>query len=365
MKVSVVQENLAKAIQTVSRVVGTRTSLPILGNILIIANKSELTLCATNLELALSVTIGCKTETPGRVSVPARILSETIQGLMSEKLQLTSEGDALDISAAHSQVTIQGMSADEFPVIPEVGQKQVIHFPVEAIKGAFEKVMIAASLDESRPVLAGVYIKTTPEVLTVAATDSYRLAEEKLAMEGLDEGSVILPLRTAQELTRLLSQTDEETLEITLGENELRCTLNAVSLVSRLVEGNFPNYTQIIPTQTATTVLCAREELIAAVRLAGVFARESAHTIKLNFDKESIKIHAEAAQVGSNTSDVTAELKGNPMEISLNAKFLTDVLSVFSTPQVELRLNDRLDPFVIVPSEESPTSLHLIMPLRS
>lgn len=365
MKVSVLQENLSKAIQVVGRVVGSRTSLPVLGNILIVADKSQLTLSTTNLELALSVSIGCKTETPGKVSVPARILSETVQGIVSEKLQLTSEGDALEISAAHAQVAIQGMAAEEFPVIPEVNQKQTLSLPVAEIKNAFEKVSIAASLDESRPVLAGVYIKTTSDLLTVAATDSYRLAEEKVAISGLDDGTVILPLRTVQELIRLLAQTEEDTLHITIGENELRCELNTISLVSRLVEGNFPNYTQIIPSEAPTKVVCGREELMSAVRLAGVFARESAHTIKLTFEEDSIKIHAEAAQVGSNTSEVAAELTGKGTEISLNAKFLTDVLGVYSAPQVELQLNNRLDPFVIVPHEKNASSLHLIMPLRS
>lgn len=365
MKVSVLQENLAKAIQTVSRVVGTRTSLPVLGNILIVAEKSELTLSATNLEIALSVSIGCKIETPGKVSVPARILHETIQGLASDKLQLTAQGDALEISSAQSQVTIQGIAAEEFPVIPEVNQKQTMHLPVATTKEAFEKVVIAASLDESRPVLAGIYIKTSPELLTVAATDSYRLAEEKITISGLEDGSVILPLRTVQELIRLLAQTSEETLIVTIGENEVRCELNAISLVSRLVEGNFPNYAQIIPTDVPTRVVCGREELMAAVRLAGVFARESAHTIKLTFDQDDIKIHAEAAQVGSNTSQVPCELTGKGTEISLNGKYLTDVLGVYSAPQVELQLNDKLDPFVIIPQEKEPTSLHLIMPLRS
>ena len=365
MKVSVLQTNLSRAIQLASRVVGARTSLPILGNVLLTAKDSQLIVSATNLELALSISVGCKIETEGTVSIPARLLNETIQAVQSDKLQLTSGGAELEISAAHMKATLNGMAADEYPVIPEVDTKNQLTLPVQVLKDALERVVVAASLDESRPVLAGVSISSEGDGITLAATDSYRLTEEKIKLEGAPDIKIIIPIRTVQEITRLLSSAENDEVTLTLGDSEMRCEVGDVALVSRLIEGNFPNYRQIIPEKTLTTIIVARDELSQAVRLAGIFARESAHTIKLEASEGSLKLYAEASQVGTNNSDVPAQLTGEPIEISLNARFLQDVLGSYKSDQVELRFQDKLDPCLVLPVGESFEGLHLIMPLRS
>ncbi len=365
MKVSVMQEHLSKAVSTVSRVVGVRTSLPILANVLITADKSTLSISATNLEIALTATIGCKVEQPGAVSVPARLLQETVQGLQSEKIQLTSEETQLELSAAGAQASLQGMSVEEFPAIPEVKPVQSLVLPASTLLRALSKVSIAASIDESRPVLAGVSVKSSGDKLTFAATDSYRLAEMTVTEKDLKELAVILPLRTVQEVVRLMGQTNVETVKFDFGQNEARITVDDVTLVTRLIDGNFPNYAQIIPAKSETIARLSRAELASAVRLASVFARESAHTITLAVEKSGVTIHAEAAQVGQNTSEVTAKVDGKPAAISLNARFLLDVLGVLDGDEVELRFNDKLDPCLVVPVEKGAHYLHLIMPLRS
>lgn len=359
------QEHLAKAVSTVSRVVGARTSLPILANVLITADKSSLSISATNLEIALTAVIGCKVEQPGSVSVPARLLQETVQGLQSEKVQLTSEETKLELSAAGAQATIQGMATEEFPVIPEVKPTQTLILPTSVMNEALTKVVIAASLDESRPVLAGVFIKAQGDRLTFAATDSYRLAEISVQQPDLKDVSVILPLRTVQEVLRLIGQSGAEEVKFDFGTNEARIVVDDVTLVTRLIEGNFPNYTQIIPSKSETTARVARGELIGAVRLASVFARESAHTITMDVSSDKVKLHSEAAQVGQNTSEVTAKVTGVGAAISLNARFLLDVLGVIDGDEVELKLNDKLDPCLVVPVSKDSNYLHLIMPLRS
>ncbi|MCC7543593.1 DNA polymerase III subunit beta [bacterium] len=367
MKISLSQEKFAKAINVVSRVVGSRTSLPILANILLDAHDGTLTLSATNLEIALTVSIGCKIEQTGSTSVPARLLNEVVQGLQSDKLQLVSNGDTLEISAAHTQASIQGIASEEFPAIPTVDAKQSITLPGQLFKDLLERVSKAASLDESRPVLAGVYIHTDKSTLTLAATDSYRLAEEKVVLKDIPSFQSILPIRTVQEVIRLINPDEQEEVSLIVGENEIKFTSGDITLISRLIEGNFPNYTQIIPTESKTTLTCQRDELMAATRLAGVFARESAHTVRVTAEQGLMKIYAEAAQVGQNTSEVPIELKGDATEISLNARFLLDALGAYSEPQVEIRLNEKLDPCVVVPLQprDNQQSLHLIMPLRS
>ncbi len=365
MKVSVMQDNFAKAVATVSRVVGSRTSLPILANVLIQAEGSKLSISATNLEIALTAVINCKVEQPGAVSVPARLLLEITQGLQSEKIQLTSEDTQLELAAAGAQATLQGMPADEFPVIPEVSSGQKIMLSTQVLNDTLTKVAIAASLDESRPVLAGVFIRAQGDKLTFAATDSYRLAEATVQDAKLKDFSLILPLRTVQEVLRLIGQAHETEVGFEFGTSEARITVGETTLVTRLIEGSFPNYAQIIPDKSASTIRCARSELTQAVRLASVFARESAHTITLDAGKDRIKLHAEAAQVGENTSEVTAKLTGGGGIISLNSRFLLDVLGVITSDEVELKLNDKLDPCLVVPVGDDGHYLHLIMPLRS
>jgi len=365
MKISLTQEKLARGLSIVSRVVGSRASLPILANILLTAEDGVLTLSATNLEIALRVTIPCKIDQPGSVTVPAKLLSEVIQGVASEKVQLTSDGDSLNISAAHVQASLQGMAVDEFPAIPQVNSAQTTELPAMEIKNLLERVARAASLDESRPVLAGVYLNSQNSQLILVATDSYRLAEEKITLKDVADFSVIIPIRTVQEVIRLINPDQEDSFQLSVGESEIKIVVGEVELVSRLIEGNFPNYQQIIPTASQTTITCRRDELAAITRLSSVFARESAHTVQIDIDKDLLKVYAEAAQVGKNTSELPIELKGQPTQISLNARFLLDALSAFSEPEVEITLNDKLEPCVIRPVDGPNHSLHLIMPLRS
>lgn len=368
MKISVMHENLTKAVAIVSRVVGSRTNLPILGNVLMKAEKSQLSLSATNLEMALTVRIGCKSEQTGLVSVPAKVLLETLQSLQSEKIMLSGDEQKLEIAAAGADIQIQAMHTDEFPALPKVEAATKLELTKDSVVDAFTKVSPAASLDESRPVLAGVLLKTENDKLIFAATDSYRLAEATIAHKAskeTNESSVILPLRTVQELMRLAGASDVNIIQLELGKSEARIIIDDIELVTRLIDGNFPNYKQIIPTKSTSIIRTSRNELTQAAKLAQIFARESANTIMLKVSDNNITLHAEAAQVGENTSEVAVKLDGNPTSISLNVKFLIDALNVINTDEVEIKLNDKLDPCVVVPVDKKSEYIHLIMPLRN
>lgn len=366
MKISTLHDNLQKATSLVSRVVGSRTSLPILANILLKADKSTLELSATNLEIALTARIGCKAEQTGQVCVPAKLLLETIQGLQSDKLTLSGDETKLELAAAGAEVQIQATSAQEFPAIPEIKDAVKLSLSRDQVIESFTKVAVAASLDESRPVLAGVVLRNQSGELILAATDSYRLAEAKLSGVKADDFAVILPLRTVQEILRLVGAiTEAQDIDFEFGKSEAQVTIDSVQLVTRLIDGNFPNYQQIIPDQFGTTIRCARNELMQAAKLAGIFARESAHTITMKVMSDKLLLHAEAAQVGENTSEVSIQLNGAEAEISLNVRFLIDALNVIPTEEVELKLNDKLDPCVVVPHKPDSPYVHLIMPLRS
>jgi DNA polymerase-3 subunit beta len=315
--------------------------------------------------MALTVKIGCKAEQTGIVSVPAKILLETLQSLQSEKIMLSGDEQKLEIAAAGAEIQIQAMPADEFPAIPTINSPNKLTFSRDIILDAFAKVAVAASLDESRPVLAGVHMRIDGDKLVFAATDSYRLAESRVPSTSSEDISVIMPLRTVQEVLRLAGSSDSAKISFDLGKTEARISIDNIELVTRLIEGNFPNYAQIIPSKSASTLKVSRSELIQAARLTGIFARESANTIIIKASDSKLTLHAEAAQIGENTSEVSLKLNGDEATISLNVRFLIDALNVISSDEVELRLNDKLDPCVVVPSGKNTDYIHLIMPLRS
>ncbi len=367
MKLSVVQENLHKALGNVSRVVGSRTSLPVLANVLLKTESSRLVVSATNLEIAISCSVGCKVEKEGATSVPARLLSELVAGLPSDKLQLVATGDNLKVKTTNFESQLNGIAASEFPTTPKVAPDAVVTIPAETLTTRLTKVVVAASADESRPVLAGVLFSIESGTLTLAATDSYRLAETKLSVKADKDISVIVPAKTITELNRLLSDNSDD-VTISIGKTEIQFEIGDISMVSRLIEGKFPNYNQIIPTKSTTSMVLSKSELTSVVKVTSLFARESAHTIKLDFTSTGLQLSARASEVGENSSLVESTLVGTEAEIAINARYLLDVLSVINTPEVEIAVNDKLDPCLIKPvtkKADDNTYIHIIMPLRS
>ncbi len=367
MKVSIVQENLNKALNTVSRVVGSRTSLPVLANVLLTTEASRLVVSATNLEVAISYSVGCKTEKEGSVTAPARLFAELISSMPSDKIQLTSAGDNLSIKTTNFESSLNGIAVSEFPTTPQVKPEAEFTIPSPVLLEGLSEVVVAASLDESRPVLAGVAMIVADGQLTLAATDSYRLAEKKLPLPSVKDITVIVPAKTVQELNRIIHDSSDD-VRIAISKTEVLFEVGDVSLVSRLIEGKFPNYQQIIPTKSATSLTLKKSELMSIVKVASLFARENSHTIKLNFTKVGLSISSKASEVGENTSLVEGELTGEEAEISVNAKYLADVLNILSTNEVFLGINDKLEPCMIRAINKGkvqPDYTHIIMPLRS
>ncbi len=365
MKLSVVQENLNKALGSVGRIVGARNSLPVLANVLLKTEASRLIVSATNLEVAISCSIGCKVEKEGATSVPARLLAELVSGLPSDKLQLIATGDNLKIKTTNFESSLNGIAATEFPTTPKVKAEVELNIPADVLVKRLAEVVVAAAVDESRPVLAGVLFSVEGGKLTLAATDSYRLAETSIGVKADKDISVIVPAKTINELNRIANDTSDE-VHIAIGQNEILFEIGDVSMVSRLIDGKFPNYSQILPTKAATSITLNKSELASTVKVASLFARESAHTIKLDFTKAGLQFSARASEVGENNSLIEGELKGAEAEISVNARYLLDALAVIPTPQVEVAMNDKLDPCAIRPSGSKDDSyIHIIMPLRS
>ena len=341
-----------------------------LSNVLLSTEDNRLKVSATNLEIGINYWIGCKVEEEGAVTIPARLFSEYIASLPSGNIELTSQDSILKIKSPHYTSNINGISAEEFPLIPKIETKPVLSLPAADVREALAQVVVAASLDEARPVLAGVHIYNEGKGLVFVATDSYRLAERKLAVKGLKDDqkiSVIIPVRTIQELVRILADSDG-TLNMYMSDNQVMFEIDSIQLTSRLIEGQFPNYRQIIPKDSQTDVDIEVSEFTRIAKVASLFARESAGSIRIEIspEKDTLNIMSTASEVGENTSSADCEVEGPENEISLNSRYLSEALGVIKSSKLQFSVSGKLNPCVIRPlEEESQEYLHIIMPLRT
>lgn len=365
MKVQVTQANLSRALSAVGRVAGGRTSLPILANILISTEDNQLKIAATNLEIAITQFIGAKVEKTGSLTVPARLVTDFISSLPDSNIDLSVEDNKLHISAGSYTSTINGVSSEEFPSIPTVSASQSIKLSSEELKKAISQTVIAASSDEARPVLTGVYIYSDNGTAIMVATDSYRLAERKLSKNTQQEINVIVPARTFSEVQRIIDEQDQT--EIFFDENQMMIAAGEVQLVSKLIDGKFPAYKQLIPEKSDVTITILRSELLSITKVAALFARESAGSVTLEVDeeKQEVSIASVASQVGENTSRATAKVKGSG-KVTLNSRFLIDALNVVSDKEIIFRFSGSTNPCIVEPTgDEKNIYQHIVMPLRS
>ncbi|MBW3537864.1 DNA polymerase III subunit beta [Candidatus Parcubacteria bacterium] len=370
MKLSVTQENLTRALGVAGRVVSSRSSLPVLSNVLLSTEGGRLKLAATNLEIGVNCWIGSKVEDEGALTVPARLFSEFVASLPGGNIELETDDLNLIVKTPHYQSRINGISADEFPLIPQLKSQPALSVPSAQFREALLQTTIAASLDESRPVLAGVYLYIENGALLTVATDSYRLAERKLKLKGLKpetKFSVIVPARAMQELARMLADAETD-LNVYLADNQIMFEVDNLELTSRLIEGQFPNYRQIIPEKIETAIEIDTAEFSRITKVANLFARENAGGVRLEVKQGGqVSIISTASQLGDNTSTADCLTKGGDGQISLNARYLAEALAVVKSPQVEFGISGKLNPCVIKPlgDKNRDEYLHIIMPLRT
>ncbi|TES95589.1 DNA polymerase III subunit beta [Patescibacteria group bacterium] len=368
MKLSCLQENLAKGLNAVGKVVGTQTDLPILSNILVKTDEGRLKLSATNLEIGVNFWVGAKIEKEGLVTVPAKILVDYINSLPNKKVNLSLEKNVLKLSCEGNRASINGISAEEFPLIPEVKPEISFKLKSEILKEIIPEATVAAALDESRPVLTGVCLKIRGDQLKLAATDSYRLAERTITLPGKakKEITAVIPSTTLKELLRIIIG-DPEIREVNclVGRDQIMFDLGEGNLVSRLIDGKFPSYEQIVPESNKTKAKIKIEDFVKAIRTGMVFSRDAANNVKLSVKKTGeIEIKSTAVQVGENVSVIKSKVEGEGGEISFNSKYLLDGLASIPGEEVTLELNDKLNPGVLKPVVEKKY-FYIIMPLRS
>ncbi|MBI2589867.1 DNA polymerase III subunit beta [Candidatus Berkelbacteria bacterium] len=365
MEVIITQENFNRGLQIVSRVATTKSSLPILANIYLSAESGQLKLSATDLEIGVITFIGAKVKTEGAITLPARLLVDFVTSNTDATLTFSFKGTEATLRSDRYEAVIHGLDPSEFPPIPAPSAKSNIRVPAMILRRALQDTVFAAAIDDARPVLNGLYLSASERELVLAATDSYRLAEKRLKLaEALNKPmAAILPARVVIELGRILPDSEQE-VTLSLAENQLSLEFDQTQVVSRLIEGTFPDYRQIIPVKSATTITAERSQLIAAVRMASLFARDASHQVRLAAKApEMLRLTAVSSAVGKNQATAPAEVAGDPVEIAFNAKFLLDALNVIHTDTIKLELAGTDRPGVLRPEGETDY-LSLVMPLR-
>jgi DNA polymerase-3 subunit beta len=367
MQLQVTQENLNKALSIVARVASARGTLPILANVLIKTVDNRLSISATNLDIAITEHIGAKVSEEGAITVPARLMQDFVSSLPSGVIELKLQDSKLHITTDQYQSVVNGVAADDFPVMPAIntegGGGQTWTINAQILKKGLQQVIMAASSDESRPVLTGVLLKSQDGRLFAAATDSYRLAEKDLGKNDHDV-SLLIPATAIQDLLRILGDADG-VVSVTHDDQQILFQTENVDLVARLIDGKYPDYRKLIPAEFAVESQVARADLVNVTKVSSLFARESAGSVTINVDdaKNSLSIRSVASQLGENTATASGKIKGSG-SITLNSRYLLDALHAFSGDQVIFCFNGKLEP-TMLKDPEGGDYVHIIMPLKS
>jgi len=375
LKVSCLQENLQRALSQVSRAVATKTALPVLGNVLLATDEGRLKIAATNLEIGITTWIGASVEDEGRITVDARLLSEFVNTLPNDAVQLVADPAraSLLVQCGRDKAAINGIDAEDFPVIPTVGDEAYsATVDAQLLREMIGQVEFAAASDDSRPVLAGVLMRFEDQKLTLAAADGFRLAvrEGELEEPVPSRLDVIVPARAVRELARIIGDSTEPVrLAITPNQSQLLARIGETEFLSRLIEGTFPDFRQIIPRDFATRVEVGRDAFLNAVRRASYFARDNNDVVRLMIHPSdddvmpgTMEVSATAAERGNSQSFVDASVSGPELQIAFNARYLTDVLSVLKQGQVFLGMNGANQAGVVRPAGAEEYT-HVIMPM--
>ena len=374
MKVSCLQENLSRGLNIVARAVAPRSTLPVLGNILVATDSGRLRLSATNLELGITCWIGAKIEEEGATTVPARTFADLVSALPNDKvnMQLTVRTQTLNVRCGQSNNDIKCIDAQEFPPLPPADLEADLVLNAADLREMINQVAFAASGDDARPVLTGVLLEIDAGEMTLAAADGFRLSVRTAHLSTPAAGPIraIVPARALAELARV-SQDGEETVAMSLptGRGQVIFRTKNVEVVSQLIDGTFPDYRGIIPTSFTTRSVLPTLSFLKACKAADIFAREAAHSARLRItprgelEPGTVEVSATAAQTGSNETVVDATIEGSPIEIAFNVRYLLDVLGVVDTPNVALETTAASAPGVIRPVGREDF-LHVIMPMH-
>ncbi len=374
MKISSLQENLKSGLNIVSHIAGKNVNLPILNNILIEAKGGNIKMITTDLEIGVVCLVRGKIKEEGSFTVESKVISDYISLLPNQKVDMEVKDKKIKIKSNNYKTVIRGQVADEFPLIPKIDKKNYYKAKIESFKKALSQVVFAVSTSETRLELSGVLFNFKNKELTLAATDSYRLAEKsvKINSNSEKEEQIIIPAKTLQELLRIIGLAKTEDVrdndsEITfyVSDDQVMFTVGTTELISRLIEGQYPNYKQIIPISKKTNVVASREELIRAVKAASIFSKTGINDVNLDFPsgKKKIIVSSASGQTGENISEIDAVVDGKDNGIVVNYRYFLDGLNHISNDNVVIELTNGDTPCVLK-AENNNEYLYIIMPIK-
>lgn len=368
MEIEVVQERLSKALNIVSRVAAnTRAGLPILSNVLLRAEDNQLSLTATNLELATVDYLAAKITKQGTITVPAKLVAEFVSNLpRSTDVKLVAKDNKLTITAGKYKSTVNGIAADDFPELPHIDEKKAVTFKVDinTFRDSVSEVIVTSSSDTTRPALTGVYFNTFEKSLYIAATDGYRLSEKKFINDVSSDVFAIVPTSSLQEVLRSISD-DVEEIEILFDETQVRFRMGEIEITSKLIDGSFPDYRQLIPKKTDINMDLNKAEFTRMTKVAALFARESGGSVvcETRSADKMFSISAVASELGENNSDMEVDVDTDG-KVVLNSRFLMDAINAIADDKLSFGFSGKLSPVVIKGAKEKDYT-HIIMPLKS
>ena len=366
MKIKISQFDLLESLKVVSRAVSGANTLPVLGNIIIRAEGKKVYFAATNLELSITTSREAVIKNEGAITIPAKILTSYTSLLKKdEDIELTvTDGTTLEVKSKTSRTKIKGISADEFPAIATVDSGIKLELDAKDFRDSVHKVAFSAQENSSRPILAGVYFSTEKDKLIMAATDSYRLSE-KISKLGRDveKTSCVIPVRAVSEADRLVGSAEK--VNITIDKNQVMFTVGNTHLTSRLIDGQFPDYTQIIPKSALTKIEIPKSEFELAVRRVSIFARQNNQHMKLEAQGDgNLLISTDATEIGEDKTTIPVKVDGSSNAIALNADYVLDILGALASEDcIIIELDSKMSPAVIK-GAKTQDFVHLIMPLK-
>lgn len=374
MKFSCLQENLTEGLNISSHIASlNKTSLPILNNILLTTKEGELKISSTNLEIAVEIKIRAKIEKEGSITVPAQILNNYVNLLPKQVLNFEVNKTNLIVSTEKQKAKIKGISSEEFPIIPQIENKKKCLLKSKELKNALEKTIFAISSSEVRMELSGALFsfknENNKKELTIVGTDSYRLTEMTIPLEKNDskeERDIIIPLRTLQEVSKIIRNDKDDDIEIYLSENQILFIYQETEIISRVINGKYPDYKQTIPSNIKTKALVSREELMRVVKSASFFSKSGINDINIKFlpKKNQLIVSSINDQIGENEGFLEADIVGDPNEIIFNYRYLIDGLNNLSDEDISLEVVNDNSPGLIR-SVKDNTYLYLIMPIKN
>jgi len=365
LKSKVEKSCLAAALQSVMRAVSNRSTQPILGNTLIEFEEGRLSFTGTDLEIGLKTSVEAQVEDSGSLSVPAKLLYDIISNLPGKEIDLYQEKEhELLIKQGRSKYSIRTLPASEYPLFPEFEKGNICAVSADILQQAIRQVIFASSQDESRRILTGVLLEVEGSNLKLVATDGHRLALRNLSLSepSQEETSLIIPGRTLNELSRLLSSGEGEVM-IRVLSNQVAFIYNKIVLVSRIIEGKYPNYRQVIPANLPYESIVSREEISKAVKGAHILAKEGSHVVKMSFSAERIAVTAGTQDVGDVYEEISAQYNGEDEDIAFNAKYLLDILGNLDEEMLQIKSGTSLSPAIIRPMGEEEYT-YVVMPVK-